>query len=96
MNLRDALALKHFKVVVDGTDVTLRRPSVADLASAATLGSDINIPAWLVFNHLLADNGTQYFSSIEEVLSCDGKFVELIADQCEKLYGEGRDSTAQH
>ena len=34
MSLRDALALKNKVIVVDGTEVTLRRPSVADLVEA--------------------------------------------------------------
>ena len=92
MSLRDALALKNAVVVIDGTEVTLRRPSVADLAEAQVQAKKPEtFAAWLVYNHLLAENGKQYFSSVEEVFDCDGHFAELIAIEIDKLYGEGRD-----
>jgi hypothetical protein len=92
MSLRDALALKNKVVVLDGTEVTLRRPSVADLAEATQQAKNPdNFAAWLVFRHLLAENGKPYFDKIEEVYECDGYFVELIAVEVDRLYGEGRD-----
>jgi hypothetical protein len=92
MSLRDALALKNKELVIDGTSVVLRRPSVADLAEATIQAKKPDtFAAWLVYRHLLSDNGKQYFNSIEEVFECDGYFVELIAIEVDKLYGEGRD-----
>lgn len=92
MSLKDALTLKNKEVVIDGTPVTLRRPSVADLAEAVQQAKTPDtFAAWLVYNHLLAENGKLYFSNIQEVFDCDGHFAELIAIEVDKLYGEGRD-----
>lgn len=96
MSLRDALTLKNKEVAIDGTSVTLRRPSVADLAEATIESAKQDtFVAWLVFRHLLGENGKPYFDSVAEVMECDAVFVEAIAVECDKLYGEGRDSTAQ-
>jgi hypothetical protein len=91
MSLRDALALKNKVIVVDGTEVTLRRPSVADLVEAVQQSkTSTNFAAWLVFTHLLAENNQPYFINEAEVLGCDGVFVDLLAIEIDKLYGEGR------
>lgn len=92
MSLKDALTLKNHKVVVDGTEVLLRRPSVADLAEAhIQTKKPETFAAWLLVNHLLDENGNKFFSNIEEVFDCDGRFAELICLEIDKLYGEGRD-----
>ena len=95
MSLKDALTLKNKEVAIDGTSITLRRPSVADLADATMESKHGTFTAWLVFRHLLGENGKPYFDSVAEVMQCDAVFVEAIAVECDKLYGEGRDSTAQ-
>lgn len=92
MSLKDALLLKNKKVVIDGTEVLLRRPSVADLAEAHIQAKTPDtFAAWLVFNHLLDENNNKFFQDINEVFGCDGVFTELIAIEVDKLYGEGRD-----
>lgn len=99
MSLKDALTLKNCNVKVDGIDITLRRPSLADLAETLNIANDPsrqkNITAWLIFNHLLDEKGDPYFTDMEKVFKCDALFIEKIAREVDKLYGEGRDSTAQ-
>lgn len=99
MNLKDALTLKNYTVNIDGVEVTLRRPSLADLAETMNIAADDtkqkSITAWLVFNHLLDDKGDQYFTDIEKVYKCDAVFVEKIAKEVDKLYSEGSSLPAQ-
>lgn len=96
MSLKDALTLKNKNVVIDGTPVTLRRPSLADLAEATIQAKNPdNFAAWLVFNHLLNEEGKPFFNNVQEVFDCDGIFAELIALEVDKLYNEGRDLSAQ-
>jgi len=95
MSLKDALSLKNKVVEIDGVTVNLRRPSLADLAMAIEMSEkSSNFTAWLVFNHVMED-GKQYFQSEDDVLKCDGVFVEKIANEIDLLYGEGRDLPRQ-
>jgi len=95
MNLKDALTLKNKEVDLGELKVSLRRPSLADLAEAYTQSKEgVNFTAWLVYNHLLEDD-KQYFNSIDEVMKCDGLVIEKIAVEIDKLYSEGSKSQDQ-
>lgn len=96
ISLKDALSLKNKEVELEGTKMTLRRPSLADLADVYVKSKEdgVNFTAWLVYNHLLED-GKQYFSSPDEVLKCDGLMIEKIAMEIDKLYSEGSKSQDQ-
>jgi len=99
MKLKEALALKNHTVTIDGVEVTLRRPSFADLAEIMDVAkkeeTQKDFVPWLVGNHLLADNGELYFKSLAEVKQCDARFIEKIAEEVDKLYSEGSDLPAQ-
>ena len=88
--IRDALLLKDVNLKVDGLDVCLRRPSALDMVSAVQAAKDMgdDFAAWLVLNHLKED-GVPVFTTIDEVKACDGLLVFAIADEVQKLYGEG-------
>jgi len=92
MSIRDALLLKDAKAVLSFGEVTLRRPSAADVVEATEVASRTpnQLYAHLVFRHLV-ENGEQVFSSVEEVLVCDGLRVLEIGKAIDALYGEGRD-----
>lgn len=91
-DIRAALTIKNHSFTIQGNEYMVRRPSVADLVAAAeeSKGKN-NFAAWLVYTHLIDSDNTQVFASIEEVLMCDVRMVERIADEIEPLYGEGRD-----
>jgi hypothetical protein len=97
MSLRDALALKNVACVIGDFKCQLRRPSVADLAEAQEVlkNTPDKFMGWLVYNHLLEENGEPVFTSIDQVLGSDLQLVELIAVEIEKLYGEGGNSPTQ-
>lgn len=90
MSLKEALSLKNKEVEVEGIKITLRRPSLADLAEAVNIAKsgNISLTAWLVFNHLL-ENNSPVFASPEEALNYDGLILEKIALEVDKLYSEG-------
>jgi hypothetical protein len=92
MSIKDALKLKsHKTTTASGLDILIRRPSTLDLLAAMEESKDRpnTFGAWLVFNHLIDENG-KVFLSIEEVLQCDVALVEEVAREVEKLYGEGK------
>lgn len=97
MSLRDALALKNVACVIGDMKCQIRRPSVADLAEATQVLKDSpeKFSCWLVYNHLLEENGERVFTSIEQVYNSDLSLVELIAAEIDKLYGEGGNSVPQ-
>lgn len=90
MNLKEALTLKNKEIEINGIKMTLRRPSVADLAEATNIAKSgtVNLTAWLVTHHLL-ENGSPVFTSVEEALNYDGVMLEQIALEIDKLYSEG-------
>lgn len=96
MSLRDALKLTNKVVEVDGMEVVLRRPSIADLVEAIEVSGDpkIHFVSWTVLNHLLEGNKPM-FSSLDEVMICDFRLVEKIGKEIDILYNEGRDLQAQ-
>jgi hypothetical protein len=91
-DIRAALTIKNHTFTIQGNEYTVRRPSVADLISAAeeSKGKN-NFAAWLTLTHLIDEQGEPVFNTIEEVLICDVRMIERIADEVEPLYGEGRD-----
>lgn len=91
-DIRAALTIKNHTFTIQGNEYVVRRPSVADLIAAAeeSKGKN-NFAAWLVYNHLVDEQGQQVFTTIEEVIECDVRMIEKIADEIEPLYGEGRD-----
>jgi len=97
MSLRDALALKNVACVIGDFKCQIRRPSVADLAEAQEVlkNTPNNFTCWLVYNHLLEENGDKVFTSIEQVFQSDLQLVEMISLEIEKLYGEGGNSPTQ-
>lgn len=80
-------------IAVDGADLQLRRPTVADLAEAlhvnATAPGDAN--AWLLWRHLETRAGVQVFSSLEHAKACPLHLALRIVPMIEEMYGEGRD-----
>lgn len=82
--------------MVDGMEVVLRRPSIADLLEAIDISGNpkIHFVSWTVFNHLLEGNKPM-FSSLDEVMQCDFHLVEKIGKEIDILYAEGRDLPAQ-
>lgn len=90
--IRDALLLKDAKAVLSFGEVTLRRPSAADVIEATEVAARTpnRLYAHLVYRHLV-ENGSPVFSSVDEVMGCDGLRVLEIGKAIDALYGEGRD-----
>jgi hypothetical protein len=92
MSIREALQLKSIKVTLSsGLEIILRRPNTLDLLAAIEHSKKTpeTFAAWLVWNHLM-DNSGKVFASIEEVLTCDVAMIDEIANEANKLYGEGK------
>ena len=93
MTIRDALLLRNATATLSFGEVSLRRPSAADVIEAAEVSTKTpeRIYAHLVWRHLLDETGKSAFDSLERVLECDGMRVLEIGRAAERLYAEGRD-----
>lgn len=89
MSIKDALKLKNHTVTIQGNEYTFRRPSCADMIEAMEQNKDKNFAAWLVFTHLLDLDNKPFFATLEEVLEADGITIMVLANEIDKLYGEG-------
>ena len=93
MTIRDALLLRNAAVALSFGEVTLRRPSAADVVEATDVVAKApnSLYAHLVWRHLLDETGAPAFDSLEQVMRCDGLRVLEIGRAAERLYAEGRD-----
>ena len=91
--MNEALRGQPKTIEYRGEWVTLRRPTVADLAEAlhvnATAPGEAN--AWLLWRHLETRAGVQVFSSLEHAKACPLRLALRIVPMIEEMYGEGRD-----
>ena len=75
-----------------GTQITLRRPTVAHLVAAIDATErGVYMPAWYVWNHVM-DGDAQAFESLDAVMQLDAPGVILLGREIEGLYLEGLDS----
>lgn len=88
MSIKDALLLKNHTVEYQGNMFTFRRPSAADMIEAVERAKSNQFVSWMVMNHLIED-GKPVFTTLEEVLECDGRTIFFLASEIDKLYGEG-------
>lgn len=87
----DALIAKNAFIDVRGTQVEVRRPTVADYVALVDAGKrDVYLPAWYVFNHVVRD-GRRVFGTIDDVMQLDGAAVRELATKIDALYTEGLD-----
>lgn len=87
----EALLSKPKRITFRGQELTLRRPTVADLVSLVDAqGRGENILAWYIWNHVV-DGGERVFASIDDVMRLDATACQELAKEIDKLYGEGSD-----
>lgn len=87
----EALRSSPKTIVWRGTEIVLRRPTVADLIAltdASERGE--HIPSWYVLHHVMQD-GAPAFKSLEEVMQLDAPAVVALSREIDRLYGEGLD-----
>lgn len=87
----DALTAKNALLEVRGTQIEVRRPTVADYVALVDAGKrDVYLPAWYVWNHVVRD-GRRVYATLEEVMSLDGAAVRELSTKIDQLYTEGLD-----
>jgi len=90
--ISDALRMKPAEIEVGGTRYRVSRPSVLDMIDALehSRQSPQTMLAWLVWRHLLEQDGSRAFETLDQVLACDAHAVTAIGQQVQLFYEEGR------
>lgn len=91
--IRELLRNEPKPVTIMGEAMLLRRPSALDLIEALDIAArePSRVRVWLVATHALDAAGERLFESMDAALAAPAGIVNAIADEAEKLYGEGRD-----
>lgn len=87
----DALTAANATIVIRGTAIEVRRPTVADYVALVDAGKrEVYLPAWYVWNHVLF-GGKRAYATVDEVMNLDGVAVRELASKIDALYLEGLD-----
>jgi hypothetical protein len=92
-DIRSILALEPVRIEVDGCEVVITRPTIADLVDAIEINrSTPEIGKyWQMARHVLHPDGTRLFASVEEAARCPAHIGAAICLRIDSLYNEGRD-----
>ena len=92
-DIRAMLALEPVRVDVDGAEVLIKRPTLADLIDAIEVNrtQPENGKYWQLQRHTMAPDGTQLFADIAAAAQCPAHIAALLSVRIESLYNEGRD-----
>lgn len=93
LDIRSVLALEPVRVEVDGAEVLIKRPTLADLIDAIEVNrtQPENGKYWQLHRHVMAPDGTRLFADFDAAAECPAHIAALLSVKIETLYNEGRD-----